>query len=125
MGYNIIIYKIKEKNGMQEVESLIVEKTEVFKKWLHKLRDTNAKANIVLRLLRLQDGNLGDVKHIKEDVFEMRFFIGAGYRIYYWHPEKGEIILLLCGGDKSTQKRDIEKALNIKKDLEKRGNENA
>ena len=60
----------------------------------------------------MEQGNLGDVKTVAQNLFEMRFFFGSGYRIYY--TINGEtVVLLLCGGDKSTQKKDIEKAKKI------------
>lgn len=97
----------------------IVKRTDTFIKWYKKLKDKQAQAIIAKRLTRIEiKGQLGDIKHLKDDVYEMRFFTGAGYRIYYWHDkDKQEIILLLCGGDKSTQKRDIDKALKIKTEL--------
>lgn len=94
---------------MIEAKPFKIEKTETFRKWLKKLKDKKAVALIASRLLRVQSGNLGDVKHIENDVFEMRFFIGASYRVYYWQPEKERLIFLLCGGDKSTQSKDIKK----------------
>lgn len=60
----------------------------------------------------MEQGNLGDVKTVGQNLFEMRFFFGSGYRVYYTINSK-TLVLLLCGGDKSTQKKDIEKAKKI------------
>ncbi len=92
-----------------------IVQSEAFDKWFSKLKDREAKIVILKRLKRFQLGQLGDVKYIQDDIYEMRIFTGKGYRIYYTQQGK-EIIILLIGGDKSTQKRDIEKALKMKKD---------
>jgi putative addiction module killer protein len=86
--------------------------TSVFRKWLGSLRDRHARARIIQRLDRLQAGNPGDSKPIGEGLSELRIDYGPGYRIYYM--QRGPIIVvLLCGGDKHDQSRDIE----IAKDL--------
>ncbi len=77
-----------------------------FIEWLNSLDNIN-KARVKMRLLRIQDGNFGDFKRISEDLFELRLKFGSGYRIYYTiHNNK--VIILLLGGDKSTQVKDIE-----------------
>ena len=82
---------------------------EPIKHWLQKL-DKSYRRIIDSRMARLLLGNYGDYKRINKDIFELRFQIGSGYRVYF--AEEGDIIvLLLCGGDKKTQKRDIEKAI--------------
>ena len=82
---------------------------EPFNEWLISIRDTETQARIRARLERLEDGNLGDCQSVGEGVFELRIHSGAGYRIYF--GQRGNtIILLLCGGDKSSQRRDIEQA---------------
>lgn len=91
--------------------------TEIFDKWLKKLRDRKAVLAIASRLDRAKLGNFGDVKSVGDGICEMRIFTGPGYRLYYV-IRNGQIILLLCGGDKSTQESDIEKAKNIMKELE-------
>ena len=91
--------------------------TSDFERWLAKLKDPVAKRQIALRLTRLQAGNPGDSKQIDERLFELRLFTGPGYRIYYTRRGK-RIILLLCGGDKSTQRRDIEKAKHLLAELD-------
>lgn len=80
-----------------------------FKEWLNSL-STNTKDRVVSRLYRLQNGNLGDYKRIGTGVFELRLFFDGGLRIYFGRDGE-EIILLLSGGDKGSQKRDIEKVL--------------
>ena len=86
--------------------------TSVFKRWFTRLRDRRARARIMLRLDRLQSDNAGDVKPVGDGISEMRIDYGPGYRVYY--QQKGPIvILLLCGGDKSTQSSDIAKAKEI------------
>lgn len=93
-----------------------LEKTELFLKWYQSLKDNSAKQRIFSRLLRVELGNLGDVKPVGEGVFEIRIVCGPGYRIYY--AMKGQtIILLLSGGDKSTQQKDIEKAQSLWKEV--------
>ncbi len=83
-----------------------------FRKWHSKLRDERAKAAIATRLLRLAQGNPGDVSPVGEGISELRIHHGPGYRVYF--KKRGElIILLLCAGDKSTQDRDIGMAKEI------------
>ncbi|MGE3871488.1 MAG: type II toxin-antitoxin system RelE/ParE family toxin [Parvibaculaceae bacterium] len=86
--------------------------TEVFRKWRTKLRDQRARAMIASRLDRLARGNVGDVQPVGEGISELRIHYGAGYRIYF--RKRGElIIILLCGGDKSTQAKDIKTAKRL------------
>lgn len=95
-----------ENYGSHPVELL---KTDVFDRWLTKLRDARAAARVQARLDRLALGNPGDVKSVGEGVVEMRIDYGPGYRVYY--TRRGVlVILLLCGGDKSTQVKDIARA---------------
>lgn len=90
--------------------------TELFSKWLHGLKDTKGKIAIARRVARAQGGNLGDVESVGGSVCEMRVDIGPGYRVYYTIQD-GNLIILLCGGDKSSQKRDITKAKEIAKEF--------
>jgi putative addiction module killer protein len=90
----------------------LIEKTIEFDKCLKKLRDKTARAKIIFRLQRFESGNLGDVKPVSHGITEMRIPHGKGYRIYYKIVEK-QVVLLLIGGDKSTQEKDIEKAKKI------------
>lgn len=80
-----------------------------FDRWLSDLRDKRAKAKVLIRLDRLQLGNFGDTKSVGEGVSELRINEGKGYRVYYGCDGK-EIVVLLCGGDKSTQQSDIKLA---------------
>jgi len=89
-----------------------IRRTEPYVKWFRKLNDKRAKAKIYTRLERLAEGNPGDVEPAGEGVSEMRIHYGPGYRVYYKDTGK-EIIILLCGGDKSTQKSDIITAKEI------------
>jgi len=94
-----------------------VRQTTRFANWLAGLRDERAKARILKRLDRAGQGNLGDVAPIGEGVSEMRIFYGPGYRIYF--VQRGsELIVLLCGGDKSSQRADIDEAKALAKELE-------
>lgn len=93
-----------------------IKKTEAFDKWLKKLRDRKAVLAIAARLDRARLGNFGDVEPVGEGVIEMRIFIGPGYRLYYT-IRGGKMILMLCGGTKSTQKRDIERAKKMAKTI--------
>lgn len=91
--------------------------TEVFDKWLAKIKDRETHARIVHRIDNLAIGSFGDCKAIDAGLFELRMFFGPGYRAYYTIRGR-EIIFLLAGGDKSTQPKDIEKAVNLLKSLE-------
>ena len=89
-----------------------IKTTNVFDKWLSALKDKSVVNRILARLYRMEMGNLGDVKSVGQNLFEVRLFFGSGYRLYYT-LEGQTIILLLCGGDKSSQSKDIEKAQKI------------
>jgi putative addiction module killer protein len=89
--------------------------TETFTKWRLKLKDATAKAAIALRLARLSLGHTGDASPVGEGVNELRIHYGPGYRIYY--QRRGNlIVVLLCGGDKSTQAKDIARAKLLAKE---------
>ena len=94
-----------------------IRRTNEFIKWFQKLRDSRAKYRIYKRIERLAEGNPGDVKPAGEGVSEMRIDYGPGYRVYFKDTGK-EIIILLCGGDKSTQEADIEEAKKIARNYE-------
>ncbi len=83
-----------------------VRQTDAFKAWLKALRDNRARAKIVARISRLADGNPGDVRPVGDAVSEMRIHHGPGYRVYYVATDK-TIVVLLCGGEKSSQDADI------------------
>ena len=89
-----------------------IRRSSVFIKWHKRLRDRQAAARINIRLDRLAQGNPGDVEPVGEGISELRIHYGPGYRVYFKDTGK-EIILLLCGGDKSTQEADIAKAKEI------------
>jgi putative addiction module killer protein len=97
---------------MVYTNNMRIRRTSEFKKWLCRLRDSQAVARILARIKRLAAGNPGDVKPIGEGCSEMRIDYGPGYRVYY--KDTGtEIIILLCGGDKTTQQADIASAKEI------------
>ncbi|MDR2550009.1 MAG: type II toxin-antitoxin system RelE/ParE family toxin [Desulfobulbus sp.] len=91
--------------------------TEHFNRWLSKVRDKTTRARIFHRLDAVAMGSFGDHKALSTDLFELRLFFGPGYRIYYTIRGK-EIVLLLTGGDKSTQAKDIVKAAKLMEELE-------
>ncbi|MDY0136185.1 MAG: type II toxin-antitoxin system RelE/ParE family toxin [Thiomicrospira sp.] len=86
--------------------------TSHFDKWFKSIKDKTAKARITARLMSVQSGHFGDYKPLSENLFELRLHFASGYRIYY-SVHQNHIILLLLGGDKSSQNRDIEKAKNL------------
>lgn len=86
-----------------------IRQTEAFAKWLGGLRDAHGKARILARLDSARLGNLGDFRSAGGGVSEMRVDVGAGYRVYFTRRQR-VVIILLCGGDKSTQSRDIARA---------------
>lgn len=94
-----------------------VRQTTRFATWLASLRDDRARARILKRVDRTGQGNLGDVAPVGGGVSEMRIFYGPGYRVYFVRRGK-ELIVLLCGGDKSTQSADIEEAKALAKEIE-------
>jgi len=95
---------------------LKILKTDNFTEWLDGLQDVRARARVLVRIERLAGGNPGDVKPVGEGVSELRIDYGPGYRVYYkQHGQK--VIILLAGGDKRTQARDIKTALRLAKNL--------
>jgi len=103
MRYNSIMYLIKQ--------------TDLFSKWLTKLKDIKGKVAVLRRIDRVKKGNFGDHKSVGSEVSELRITVGAGYRVYYT-KKADEIIILLVGGDKSTQSKDIAKAQQLCRELE-------
>ena len=99
--YNIIIYKIK--------------KLKYFADWIIGLKDLKAKISIARRIERMQNGNFGDFKNLGDKVYELKITTVAGYRVYYTKVGN-EIIIIMNGGDKSTQSKDIKKAKQIVKE---------
>lgn len=93
-----------------------VRQTLAFTKWLDGLRDRNARIRIATRIRRMEMGNPGDVKAVGEGVSEMRITYGPGYRVYFVQ-DGNTVVILLCGGDKSSQSRDIAQAKEMAKEL--------
>lgn len=89
-----------------------IETTLEFDKWLKKIRDKTVLHRFDIRFNRLAKGNFGDAKQIATNLFELRFFFGSGYRVYYTIRDN-KIVILLCGGDKATQNKDIAKAKRL------------
>lgn len=93
-----------------------IRQTDTYFQWFVSLRDRKARACINVRIRRLSLGNFGDVKPVGEGVLELRIDYGPGYRVYY--VQRGQmLVVLLAGGDKSTQDRDIKKALKMAREL--------
>jgi putative addiction module killer protein len=93
-----------------------IRQTETYFQWFDSLRDRQARARINARIRRLSLGNVGDVKPIGEGVSELRIDFGPGYRVYF--VQRGQtLVVLLAGGDKRTQDRDIKKALKLAREL--------
>jgi len=90
-----------------------IEKTTEFDTWLRKLKDLKAKAKILFRIQKIEnDGHFGDCKHVGGGIRELRVNFAKGYRVYFKEKD-GKIIILLIGGDKSSQQKDIKKAKEI------------
>jgi len=96
-----------------------IEKTTEFDKWLRKLKDLKAKAKILFRIQKIEnDDHYGDCKSVGDGIRELRVNFAKGYRVYFKEKD-GKIIILLIGGDKSSQRKDIKKAKEIWKLLNK------
>jgi putative addiction module killer protein len=98
LGYNISMIEVRQ--------------TEEYSEWFANLRDKQARARINARIRRLSLGNPGDVKPVGEGVSELRIDYGPGYRVYFLQRGR-EVVILLAGGDKRTQQKDIQKALEL------------
>ncbi|MGH8497867.1 MAG: type II toxin-antitoxin system RelE/ParE family toxin [Methylococcales bacterium] len=94
-----------------------MQSTQTFNHWFAKLKDRTVKNQLLSRLTRVENGNFGDIKALSADLFELRCFFGGGLSVYYTIRNQW-VVLLLAGGDKSSQKRDIEKAKAILTTLE-------
>lgn len=94
----------------------IIYTTKIFDSWYQKLKDLEAARFIQVRIDRSEDGNFGDCKPISEGVSEMRLHVGPGYRLYFMQQGL-EIVILLAGGNKSSQSRDIEIALQLAREI--------
>ncbi len=97
---------------------ITIKETETYRKWERKLKDSRAKAMIAARVFRLANGLPGDVSPVGQGISELRIHYGPGYRAYF-RQQGDEIILLLCGGNKSTQSKDIEVAKQLAKEWRK------
>ena len=95
---------------------LEIRKTENYAKWIDNLTDVRARARILVRVERLAAGNPGDVKPVGEGVSELKIDYGPGYRVYF-KKQGQELIILLAGGDKSSQAKDIKLALGLARNL--------
>lgn len=93
-----------------------VQQTDVFARWLSRLKDRKATARILARIESVRQGNSGDSKSLGSGLHELRIHFGPGYRIYFTR-KSGLVVLLLCGGDKSSQSKDIARARKILSDL--------
>ncbi len=91
--------------------------------WLRSLKDNVAKARVLVRIKRASLGNLGDYKYLREGVYEMRIPYGPGLRLYFSITKENELLLLLIGGDKSTQGRDIVKAIGLYQEYKEQDHE--
>ena len=101
-----------------------IEKTDNFDKWLRKLKDLRAKAQILFRIQKIEnDEHFGDCEPVGNGIRELKIDYAKGYRVYFKESD-GKIIILLIGGDKSTQQRDIEKAQEVLKRIKKKRNGN-
>jgi putative addiction module killer protein len=93
-----------------------VQMTEVYRDWINALKDKVARARIQVRVDRLVHGNPGQHRNLTHGVSELKIDIGPGYRVYYTE-RNGELIVLLAGGDKSTQQHDIKSAIELSRNL--------
>ena len=93
-----------------------IRKTEVYAKWIDNLADIRARAKILVRVERLASGNPGDARPVGEGVSELKIDYGPGYRVYFIKQGK-ELVILLAGGDKSSQTKDIKLALGLARNL--------
>ena len=95
---------------------LEIRKTESYAQWIDNLRDVQARARVQIRIERLVAGNPGDVRAVGEGVSELRIDYGPGYRVYFTKRGR-EVVILLAGGDKTTQSADIKAALRLSRNL--------
>lgn len=96
---------------------IVIEQTEAFRRWLARLKDKRGKASILIRIQRLAGGHAGDVAPVGDGISEMRIHVGPGYRVYFLQRGR-HVVVLLAGGDKGTQRRDIEAAKRAAMDLD-------
>jgi len=116
-GNLITMVDIIVNHGLQCPSMIAVVETEVFQRWMERLKDSMARARILARLRRVTIGNLGDWKPVGGGVSEMRIDHGPGYRVYF--ARRGErLVIVLAGGTKSSQSKDIARAIEIAEQLE-------
>ena len=89
-----------------------IRQTSEFKRWFSKVKDNSVRIKFLARFARVENGNFGDHKQLSPQLYELRFRSGSGFRVYYTIQES-IIVLLLIGGDKSSQKKDIKRASEI------------
>lgn len=94
-----------------------IKSTKIFSQWILKLKDMKGRIAVARRIERMEHGNFGDVKSVGTSISELRIQTGPGYRIYFTKREE-RIIILLVGGNKSTQQKDIEKARKLLKEID-------
>lgn len=109
------------KKLLEIIEYVTPERKKPFSAWLFRLKDVRGRALVQGRLKRIELGNFGDCKHLSGGVWELRINFGPGYRAYF-AKEGMSIVLLLCGGDKGSQKRDVQKAIEYLDDYRRRIN---
>jgi putative addiction module killer protein len=110
-----------ENQAVYQIEEYVTrDQKSLFAEWTRRLRDTRARIAIERRVGRMELGNFGDHKFCREGVWELRFDLGPGYRVYYALAGT-KLVLLLCGGDKGTQSADIDRACVLWKDYQQRG----
>jgi putative addiction module killer protein len=93
-----------------------ISRTSEFAKWLDDLKDRNGCARIIVRIQRLEQGNAGQVNHVGEGVSELKIDVGPGYRVYF-KQTGADAVMLLCGGDKDSQQKDIARAKELARQL--------
>ena len=108
---------LDDMSPIQDNIGMEVVYTEVFEIWVRRLRDQRARASIISRIERIEDGNLGDRRSVGGGVSELRVNVGAGYRVYYT-IRQSTVVILLCGGDKSSQQQDIRRAQRMAREVQ-------
>ena len=103
----------------QVIHYLDGNENDIYQAWLDSLRDRVAKIAVIRRVARMELGQFGDQKSLRGGISELKIDVGAGYRVYYAHLGN-MVILLTCGGDKGSQKRDVDRAIRLLNDWEKR-----
>jgi putative addiction module killer protein len=99
-----------------------IRETDVYKKWFGSIKDRKTKSVIDVRIRRVSLGNFGDVEPVGKNVSELKIDYGAGFRVYFLN-QGNIIVILLCGGDKSTQAKDIQKAHKLAQRIKEQSNE--